>query len=55
MIYSVVVANGEMVTERQVGNVSKVVIENDVYILYDKDGVVVFSSPVDSTVSLELI
>lgn len=55
MIYLVVVANGEMVTERNISGVSNVVIENDVYILYDKDGVVVFSSPVDSTVSIELI
>lgn len=54
MIYSVVVANGEMVTERQIGSVSNIVIENDVYILYDKEGTILFSSPIDSTVSIEL-
>lgn len=54
MKYLVVVANGEMVTNRRIAGVERVVIADGIYALYDRGGLLLFSSPVDSLVYLEL-
>ncbi|WP_156520678.1 hypothetical protein [Oceanobacillus sp. Castelsardo] len=54
MKYLVVVANGDYVTNRRVSEVEYIVIDEGVYTLYDKENKVLFSSPADSLVYLEL-
>lgn len=54
MIYTVVVANGTNERELKVSGVNNVVIENNVYILYDNSGVVLFSAPADTLMYLEM-
>lgn len=54
MKYLVVVANGEMVINRRITGVCHVNIEDGIYTLRDKDGIVLFSTPTDSLVYLEL-
>lgn len=53
MIYSVAVANGETMLNRRVLGVASVKVNDGIYILFGKDGTVLFSSPVDSLVYLE--
>lgn len=54
MKYLVVVANGDYVTNRRVSEVEHIVIDEGVYTLYDKENTILFSSPADSLVYLEL-
>ena len=54
MNYLIAVANGDWMTERKVIEVNSIEVRDDVYIFYDKDGTILFSSPIDSTVSVEL-
>ncbi|MBN6206376.1 hypothetical protein JYK21_07915 [Ralstonia pickettii] len=54
MRYLAVVANGDIVTNRRIAEVERIVIEEGIYILYDKEGTILFSSPTDSLVYLEL-
>lgn len=55
MTYSIVVANGEVMEERFVDNVARVSIKSETYIFLDDVGTLLFSSPIDSTVSVKLI
>lgn len=55
MKYLAAVANGDEVTNVYITEVKKVIIEEGIYILYDVEGAVLFSSPSDSLVYLELI
>ncbi|WP_339236886.1 hypothetical protein [Oceanobacillus sp. FSL W7-1281] len=54
MNYLIAVANGDWMTERKVIEVNSIEVRDDVYIFYDKDGTILFSSPIDSTISVEL-
>ena len=50
MRYSIVVANGESSYECKVSEVEQVIIEEGIYKLYGKKGVLLFSTPQDSLV-----
>ncbi|MFC4661736.1 hypothetical protein [Oceanobacillus aidingensis] len=54
MKYLVTVANGEWMSERTVSEVDTVKVRDGVYIFFDKDATILFSSPIDSTVCVEL-
>lgn len=54
MNYSVMVADGDWKSERKVTEVTDVKVEDGVYLLSDKNGAVLFSSPVESLVYLEV-
>ncbi|MCR1833065.1 hypothetical protein NSA56_01470 [Oceanobacillus caeni] len=54
MRYLAVVANGDYVTNRRISGVEHITIAEGVYVLYDKENKVLFSSPADSLVYLEL-
>lgn len=54
MNYLITVANGDWVSERAVSEVRNVVVRDGVYILFDAEGSILFTSPIDSTVSVEL-
>lgn len=54
MSYLITVANGDWMTERKIIEVNSIEVRDDVYIFFDKDSTILFSSPIDSTVSVEL-
>ncbi len=54
MIYLATVANGDREWSIEIPGVENVVVKDSVYVLYDKNNTVLFSSPVDSLVCLEV-
>lgn len=54
MNYKILVANGDKVIDRRVRGVGDFVVQDGVYILYDRTGAVIFSAPLDSVVCISL-
>ncbi len=55
MKYEVVLANGDTIISREVDTVNETHIENEVYVMLDATGVMVFSAPVNSVVYMQQI
>ncbi|MEK4403451.1 hypothetical protein MKZ26_03270 [Sporosarcina sp. FSL K6-6792] len=55
MNYKILLANGDKVIERRINGVGNFVVEDGVYILYDRAGDLAFSAPLDSVICISAV